>query len=151
MSEAQAIGDYLVNECGVPRNAVILEDKSATTMENLKYSMAIMDKLGPSVEHHSGHSPNKAGYRCALITSDYHVFRASEYAHNLKLKADGVGSHTAGYYWPTAFIREFIAISKSHMWPYYVTAVMWLILAVVCTYVTIRFQEASTYVRALAA
>lgn len=27
VSEAQAIGDYLVNECGVPRNAVILEEQ----------------------------------------------------------------------------------------------------------------------------
>lgn len=34
------------------------------------------------------------------------------------LKADGVGSHTRGYYWPTAFIREFIAVTKAHLWPY---------------------------------
>ena len=34
------------------------------------------------------------------------------------LKADGGGSHTRGYYWPTAFIREFIAVTKAHLWPY---------------------------------
>ena len=30
----------------------------------------------------------------------------------------GCGSHTRGYYWPTAFIREFIAVTKAHLWPY---------------------------------
>ena len=30
----------------------------------------------------------------------------------------GGGSHTRGYYWPTAFIREFIAVTKAHLWPY---------------------------------
>ena len=68
-----------------------------------------------------------AAYRAALVTSDYHVFRASEYAHQIGLKADGVGSRTKGYYWPTAFIREFVAISRSHMWPYIVIAALWLV------------------------
>ena len=28
------------------------------------------------------------------------------------------GSHTRGYYWPTAFIREFIAVTKASFVPY---------------------------------
>ncbi len=32
---------------------------------------------------------------------------------NLGIKAGGIGSHAKGWYWPTAFIREFIAITKS--------------------------------------
>ncbi|WEV41376.1 YdcF family protein [Bifidobacterium sp. ESL0682] len=66
-------------------------------------------------------------YRVAVVTSDYHVFRAGEYARELGLKSDGVGSHTKGYYWPTAFIREFIAISRAHFWPYAVIAVLWVV------------------------
>ncbi|MDF7664996.1 ElyC/SanA/YdcF family protein [Bifidobacterium sp. ESL0745] len=66
-------------------------------------------------------------YRVAVVTSDYHVFRASEYARDLGLKSDGVGSHTKGYYWPTAFIREFIAISKAHFWPYVAIFALWVI------------------------
>lgn len=131
VSEAEAIRNYLVEERGVPADAVIMEDKSTTTMENLKYSMAIMDKLGPNLEHSEKRSLNKGGYRCALVTSDYHVFRACEYAHNLKLKADGVGSHTKGYYWPAAFIREFVAVTRAHLWPYYVIAAVCVIIYIV--------------------
>lgn len=139
VSEAEAIRNYLVEECGVPSDAVIMEDKSTTTMENLKCSMAIMDELGPNVKHHDKHSLNKGGYRCALVTSDYHVFRASEYAHNLRLKADGVGSHTKGYYWPAAFIREFVAVTRAHLWPYYVIAAMWVIGVIVIWYASLHF------------
>ena len=40
---------------------------------------------------------------------------------NTRIRAEGGwggGSHTRGYYWPTAFIREFIAVTKAHLWPY---------------------------------
>lgn len=69
----------------------------------------------------------KSLYRAALVTSDYHVFRASEYAHEIGLNADGIGCHTKGYYWPTAFIREFVAITRAHLWPYAVIAALWLV------------------------
>ena len=54
------------------------------------------------------------------MTSDYHVFRTAEYAHKIGLAADGVGSRTARYFWPTAFIREYVAVSNAHRWPFVV-------------------------------
>ncbi|WEV63322.1 YdcF family protein [Bifidobacterium sp. ESL0732] len=66
-------------------------------------------------------------YRVAVVTSDYHVFRASEYAREIGLKSDGIGSHTKSYYWPAAFIREFIAISKVHFWPYAAIVALWAV------------------------
>lgn len=113
VSEAQAMHDYLLKK-GVPNNAILMEDKSTTTMENLQYSLLVI-----------GHDTQRSDYTTAVVTSDFHVFRCAEYAHKLKLKADGVGSHTRGWYWPTAFIREFIAITKSHLWPYYTIAALW--------------------------
>ncbi len=68
-------------------------------------------------------------FTTAVVTSDFHVFTA-EYAHNLGLKADGIGSHTKGWYWPTAFIREFIAITKAHLWPYLVFASIYILINV---------------------
>ena len=115
VSEAEAMRRYLVRDRGIPESSIIMEDRSTTTLENLRFSKRIMDER-------SGEN----SYRAALVTSDYHVFRASEYARVLGLRADGVGSHTKGYYWPAAFIREFIAISRSHMWPYYVIAGVWV-------------------------
>lgn len=120
ISEADAMHDYLVNEQQVPESSILKEDRSTTTLENLQYSKSLMDE-------HSAAST----YRCALVTSDYHVFRAAEYAHKAGLNADGIGSHTRGYYWPTAFIREFIAISMAHKWPYIVIAGFWALSAAV--------------------
>lgn len=37
-------------------------------------------------------------------------------ARKLKMKGEGLGSHTAGYYLPSAFIREFVAILKQMKW-----------------------------------
>ena len=113
VTEAQAMRDYLV-EHGVSQEVILMEDRSRTTWENLKYSQMLMNA-----------DAQYQDYTAAMVTSDFHVFRCAEYAHNLGLKADGVGSHTGGWYWPTAFIREFAAITKAHFWPYVVIAALW--------------------------
>lgn len=116
VSEARAMRDYLVDQRDVPADAVIMEDRSATTRENLCNSKGIMDARS-----------GEGRCRCAVVTSDYHVFRAAEYAHQLGLAADGVGSKTARYYWPTAFIREYVAISSAHRWPFMLLFLLWLV------------------------
>ncbi len=126
ISEADAMRRYLTGSCGVPDDAIVLEDRSTTTLENLVYSKEIMDRRAAD----SGPSRGRR-YRAVLVTSDYHVFRACEYAHTIGLNADGLGSRTTGYYWPTAFIREFVAISKVHWWPYAVIALIWTLIEVV--------------------
>lgn len=115
VSEAQAMRDYLL-EKGVPADAILMEDKSTTTWENLKNSLAVIRADRAT----SGSVAAGDDFTTAVVTSDFHVFRCAEYAHNLGIKADGIGSHTKGWYWPTAFIREFIAITKAHLWPYLV-------------------------------
>lgn len=140
VSEAQAMRDYLL-EKGVPADAILMEDKSTTTWENLKNSIAVIhaDRTSAAsgdvaasdgsaasndaaIEDSTVSSGVKAcdSFTTAVVSSDFHVFRCAEYAHNLGIKADGIGSHTKGWYWPTAFIREFIAITKAHLWPYLV-------------------------------
>lgn len=140
VSEAQAMRDYLL-EKGVPADAILMEDKSTTTWENLQNSLAVIraDRAmsgdvaacgsvaasggvanGATDAASDGTATANDDFTTAVVTSDFHVFRCAEYAHNLGIKADGIGSHTKGWYWPTAFIREFIAITKAHLWPYLV-------------------------------
>ncbi len=126
VSEAQAMRDYLL-EKGVPADAILMEDKSTTTWENLKNSLAVIradratnDSAASGSAAASDSAADGDDFTTAVVTSDFHVFRCAEYAHNLGIKADGIGSHTKGWYWPTAFIREFIAITKAHLWPYLV-------------------------------
>lgn len=144
VSEAQAMRDYLL-EKGVPADAILMEDKSTTTWENLKNSLAVIradramscgTDAASSSAAASGGVANGAtdatsdDFTTAVVTSDFHVFRCAEYAHNLGIKADGIGSHTKGWYWPTAFIREFIAITKAHLWPYLVIGGLYTLINV---------------------
>lgn len=138
VSEAQAMRDYLL-EKGVPADAILMEDKSTTTWENLRYSLAVIraDRTSAAADDApaggsvtSNDAPADSEFTTAVVTSDFHVFRCAEYAHNLGIKADGIGSHTKGWYWPTAFIREFIAITKAHLWPYLVIGGLYTLINV---------------------
>lgn len=100
ISEAEAISTYL-REHGIPENHIILEDKSATTMENLLNSKGIISRLeGGSCK----------GKRIALVSNNYHIYRCLSYARSIKMKCIGIGAKVALYFWPTALIREFVAV-----------------------------------------
>ena len=110
VSEAESMRRYLTESRHVPADAVLMEDRSTTTMENLRFSKEIMDARS-GVQSVPGRvaSPTVARWSPAITM-------CSEPANTrIRLKADGVGSHTRGYYWPTAFIREFIAVTKAHL------------------------------------
>ena len=102
ISEAEAMKRYLLAK-GIPQEDILMEDASTTTFENLKNSKQILE--------------SRPGRRyTALVTSNYHVYRALRYCRKIGLKCTGIGSHVAFYYWPSALIREFIAIhaEKKH-------------------------------------
>jgi uncharacterized SAM-binding protein YcdF (DUF218 family) len=100
ISEAEAMARYLI-ERGIPEDRVVREDQSRTTDENLTFSRAIMERSGP-------------GYRCIIVTSNYHVFRTAIVARRLGVNGQVTGARTAGYYWPSAMLREFAAVFLSY-------------------------------------
>ena len=100
ISEAEAMARYLI-ERGLPEDQVVREDQSRTTEENLAFSQAIMARSVP-------------GYRCIIVTSNYHVFRAAIIARRLGVNGQVMGARTAGYYWPSAMLREFAAVFLSY-------------------------------------
>ncbi|MBW6410997.1 YdcF family protein [Clostridium weizhouense] len=116
ISEASAMGNYLMSQ-NINKNDIILEDKSRTTYENMKFSKLIMDKS------------NK--YRCIFVTNNYHVFRASIFARKAGVKAHGVGAPTAFYFLPSALIREFIAILVIYKWLNIIVLIFLLSLGVI--------------------
>ena len=97
ISEAQAMYNYLVEQTDVPKEAILLEEKSTTTYENLLFSKELGEQL---VENP----------RFLFVTNDYHVFRTSTYARQIGMQGDGLGCSTASYYIPSAFIREYVAM-----------------------------------------
>ncbi len=98
ISEAAAMRNYLLEQ-GIPDEWIIMEDQSVNTLQNMKFSKTIMDE-------ESGEN----NYTCVFATNNFHLFRAGVYARKAGLNADGIGSKTAFYYLPNAFIREYIAI-----------------------------------------
>ncbi|GAA3149225.1 uncharacterized SAM-binding protein YcdF (DUF218 family) [Kribbella aluminosa] len=100
LPESHAMAAYLV-EHGVPEDQILREDRSTTTWENLTFSRDLMAGLRPA-------------YRCLIVTNNFHAFRAALTARKAKVNGQVVGSPTAAYYWPTATIREFIAVLASH-------------------------------------
>ncbi|MGK4595137.1 YdcF family protein [Amycolatopsis sp. w19] len=100
LPESHAMAGYLV-ENGVPRERILLEDRSRTTFENLTFSAEIMRQ-------------RKTDYRCTVVTNNFHVLRAALIARRAKVNGQVIGSPTAWYFWPSATIREFVAIVVEH-------------------------------------
>ncbi|WP_370424103.1 YdcF family protein (plasmid) [Streptomyces sp. QH1-20] len=100
LPEAHAMAAWLRDQ-GVSEEHIHTEPHSRTTTENLANSHAIMDTCTPD-------------YRCVVVTNNFHAFRAAMTARTLQLDAQVLGSPTARYFWPSATIREFIAIFWTH-------------------------------------
>ena len=113
VSEAESMRRYLTESRHVPADAVLMEDRSTTTMENLRFRRRSWMRAAACNRFPGAwpRLPLRAGHqRLPCVPSQ-------------RIRASGreggwVGSHTRGYYWPTAFIREFIAVTKAHLWPY---------------------------------
>ena len=96
--EAQAMREYALEQ-GIPDEDILMEAQSTNTLENMRFSKEIMERENPS------------GYHAIFTSNNYHIFRAGMYAEEVGLKIDGIGSKTARYYLPNAFLREFIAVA----------------------------------------
>ena len=90
--EAVAMAKYAEEE-GIPKQDIIVEDKSKTTRENLIFSHRLI----------------KSDSRFAIVTNSYHVYRALVLAKRLGLQCIGYGAKTKWYFTLNAFVREFIA------------------------------------------
>lgn len=114
--ESHAMKEYALS-MNVKESDILVEDKSKTTLENMKFSKEIMD------ENSKGKS-----YNCIFATSNYHVLRASIYARQVGLNIDGIGSKTAYYFLPNALLREYIAFCIFYKKTYAISAIIIFVL-----------------------
>lgn len=98
--EAHAMRDYLTAS-GIDPGLILVEDRSADTLENMRNSAAIIRER---------FSEPKAAY----FTTNYHVFRAGIKSREAGLPAEGMGAATKWYFWPNAAVREFIGLLTEH-------------------------------------
>ena len=100
LSEAEVMKRYLTAQ-GIAETRVLLEDKSRTTDENLKFTKALIIAR----EGMPAHS-------IAVITSDYHLYRAKQIAGKYYPQVQGLASESALMLKINYAIREYFAIIK---------------------------------------
>ena len=100
VSEAVAMRGYLL-AAGAPDEVILLEKQARTTAENLRLSRDVLVAHG-----HSG--------PITAVTNDFHVLRTAFLARAIGVPAVVVGSRTARYFLPSAFLREYVAILALH-------------------------------------
>lgn len=101
ISEALSIKNYLMSK-GIEEELILLEEKSTSTYENMKYSREV-------IEDYKEKKGLDRMQNIAFSTTDYHVFRSGYLAGLLGIKAEGIGSRTKWYFYTNALIREFVA------------------------------------------
>ena len=113
LSEAAAMAQYMIQH-GIPEDMIILEDQSENTYRNLVNAKAIIDS-------------REGSKYTTLVTSNYHVYRALRICRQIGFDATGIGSHVAFYYWPSALLREYIAVhaEKKH---FIILMIGWLLI-----------------------
>lgn len=100
ITEAEAMKRYLVSH-GIAADRIIIEDKATSTMENFKFSR---EKLSMKT--------NKI--KVAVITNDFHLFRAKMLAKRNGFEAYGVPCKTPVSVVLNCYLREYFAVIKSY-------------------------------------
>ena len=99
ITEAQCMYDYLT-AAGIDPTRILLEDRATSTMENLRFSLELME-------------PDSTA---AIVSNEFHLYRAGQMAQTLGLEASLVPASTeypillASY-----FLREIFAVWKFHL------------------------------------
>ena len=99
ISEAESMKRCLV-ELGAPEESIIKEDKSVNTFQNMAFSKKLIEQ--------DAESPDDV--KIGFSTTNYHVFRGYTLANKIGMRAKGLSAKTKLYFFPNAFIREFIGL-----------------------------------------
>lgn len=92
ISEGEVIANELI-KMGVDKNRIITENKSTTTVENIKNSISFIN-FNSDV---------------GIVSSDYHIFRAKEICRSLGIKnIYGLGTKSNIFLMPHNMLREFV-------------------------------------------
>lgn len=113
ISEAEAMANYLMEQ-GVPQEDILIENRSRTTFENLTFSKAILENQG-------------LGKSVLVVTNSFHALRAGVFMRRLKIPGRSVGSKTAFYYLPSAWIRETVGLVSLY-WKWHAAFLAFLFL-----------------------
>ena len=99
LSEARVMYDCLLN-AGISKDRLMMEDKSTSTVENLKFSAKLTGKSA----------------RIGLISQNFHIYRAVHLArHQGFANVCGIAAPSEWIYQPHFLVREFFAVIKEKL------------------------------------
>ena len=101
ISEAEAMYRYLVSS-GISEDRFILEEKSTSTKENILFSAEILKQ-------------NSLGNNIAIVTNEFHEYRAQMLAKDCGLNAAAVPGRTHWWLFATYVVREWYGILYEHI------------------------------------
>lgn len=96
ISEALCMYNAMVED-GIDPERIYMEDKSVSTMENIKFSMEIIKREGLSDN-------------LAIVTNEFHEYRAAYVADKCGAKAYAIPARTSGGMFATFYVRELYGI-----------------------------------------
>lgn len=96
VSEGEFMYKYLVQK-GIAPERIYRETESTSTRENLQFSKTIIEAEGLNPQ-------------IAIVTNEYHGYRASMIAKDLGLEHSAVSAKTPWWLFPTYYIRELYGI-----------------------------------------
>ncbi len=131
ISESESIRNYLI-EKGISSDRIILENRSVSTYENMKYSYDIIKndiikKQAPEA-------------KVSFSTTGYHAFRSGHLAEKLGMNISGVGSKTKLYFYVNAWIREFIANLNNERKKHIINILALIIIQLILTSISYFFN-----------
>ena len=119
ISESEAMSRYLTQN-GTPPERILLENRSVNTFENMKFSKEAIEK------HCQIDSCN-----VAFATTNYHVFRSYTLARKNKMMVQGISAKTKWYFFPNAFLREFVGLIVEEIPHHIVMLLLILVFSVI--------------------
>ena len=101
ITEAEAMKRFLIKH-GVAKGQIIKEERSTSTLENLKFTTEILEKL-----------EKKENIEITIVTNNFHMFRAKFLALRQGLQVYGYPAPLHPMLVPTYFAREYLAVINS--------------------------------------
>lgn len=91
-----------LTKMGIDPDRLLLEERSTSTIENLQFSIDVIQEA-------TGKRPTAIG----IVSSEYHLYRASLFARELGLDATGIPAHTTWFSLRlNYYLREIAAVWK---------------------------------------
>ncbi|MBR2283722.1 MAG: YdcF family protein [Ruminococcus sp.] len=97
ISEAQCMRDYLVGK-GISPDRIYMEDRSADTEENLRFSKRVAAENGLPGD-------------ITIVTDGFHQLRADMLARQEGLRAYNISARTPAWLLPTYWVREWFGVA----------------------------------------